>query len=65
LYPVACSPQAWASAAPLGMLQACLGIQFEPEHHSIRLVQPSLPPFLDTLVLRNLELGSASIDIAL
>src|SRR5262249_7333913 len=24
LYPVACSPQAWASGAPLAMLEACL-----------------------------------------
>ena len=29
LYPVACSPQAWASAAPLALLQACLGLDFD------------------------------------
>ena len=29
LYPVACSPQAWASAAPLALLQACLGLEFD------------------------------------
>src|SRR5262249_15318247 len=27
LYPVACSPQAWAAAAPLALLEACLGIR--------------------------------------
>ena len=26
-YPVACSPQAWASATPLALLQACLGLE--------------------------------------
>jgi len=65
LYPVACSPQAWASGAPLAMLQACLGLDFEPEHNRIRLVDPMLPPFLDIVVLRNLELGRAKVDMAL
>jgi glycogen debranching enzyme len=65
LYPVACSPQAWASGAPLGMLQACLGIEFEPENNRIRLVDPMLPSFIDMVVLRNLELGKARIDMAL
>ncbi len=30
LYPVACSPQAWASGALLLMLQASLGLEFDP-----------------------------------
>lgn len=65
LYPVACSPQAWASGTPFAMLQACLGLEFEPALNRIRLIDPVLPPFLDMLVLRNLELGSATIDLAL
>ena len=28
-YPVACMPQAWAAAAPLFMLQSCLGLGFD------------------------------------
>lgn len=65
LYPVACAPQAWAGAAPLAMLQACLGIQCEPEVNRIRLVAPMLPNFLDMVVLRNLELGNGRVDMAL
>jgi len=65
LYPVACSPQAWASGAPFAMLQACLGIEFQPERNRIRLTDPMLPPFLDMLILRNLELGAARVDVAL
>jgi glycogen debranching enzyme len=65
LYPVACSPQAWASGAPISMLQACLGLEFEPEQNRIRLIDPMLPPFIDMVVLRNLELGKAMIDMAL
>jgi len=65
LYPVACSPQAWASGAPFAILQACLGLEFQPQHNRIRLNDPMLPPFLDMLVLRNIELGEAMIDFAL
>lgn len=65
LYPVACSPQAWASGAPFAMLQACLGLQVEPERNRIRLIDPMLPPFLDMLILRNLEIGEHQIDFAL
>src|SRR5690606_1979762 len=30
LYPVACAPQAWAAAAPLALVQACLGLSIQP-----------------------------------
>src|SRR5690606_17822665 len=29
LYPVACSPQAWAAAAPIGLIATCLGLSFD------------------------------------
>src|SRR6185503_4788148 len=29
LYPVACSPQSWAAAAPFLLLQACLGLSID------------------------------------
>ncbi len=64
LYPVACAPQAWASAAPLSMLQACLGLQFHPLLNRIVLAAPILPSFLDGVVLRNVELGPATVDFA-
>jgi glycogen debranching enzyme len=64
LYPVACAPQAWASATPLAMLQACLGLTFEPMLNRIILDAPVLPPFLDALTLRNVELGAGTIDFA-
>jgi glycogen debranching enzyme len=65
LYPVACAPQAWASAAPLAMLQACLGLSFEPAAKRVTLRDPVLPGFLETVVLRNLEVGDATIDFQL
>ena len=63
LYPVACAPQAWASATPFTLLEAALGLQFDPFNSEIRLSNPRLPPFLEQVVLRNLQLGSSSVDL--
>jgi glycogen debranching enzyme len=63
LYPVACSPQAWASATPFTLLEASLGLQFDPFKGEIRLCNPRLPAFLDEVVLRDLRLGSSSVDL--
>jgi glycogen debranching enzyme len=65
LYPVACAPQAWASAAPLAMLQACLGLTFDPATKRVILRDPVLPASLETIVLRNLEIGDATVDFLL
>jgi glycogen debranching enzyme len=62
-YPVACSPQAWAAAAPLCLLQACLGLGFDTADRSITFDRPLLPPFLDEVILRGLSLPSGDIDI--
>jgi glycogen debranching enzyme len=62
-YPVACIPQAWAAAAPIALIQACLGLTFDPEDHRIALDEPVLPAFLDELLLRNVRLGAGSLDI--
>jgi glycogen debranching enzyme len=63
LYPVACSPQAWASASLFAFIEASLGLEFDPAKHEIRLRNPRLPDFLSELLLRNLQLGSSSVDL--
>ena len=65
LYPVACSPQAWASGTPFALLQACLGLEFDNDANEIRLRNPRLPAFLDDVFIRNLRLDNASVDLAL
>ena len=47
------------------MLQACLGLTFEPAVKRVTLRDPLLPAFLETIVLRNLEVGGATIDFQL
>jgi glycogen debranching enzyme len=63
IYPVACSPQAWASATPYSLIQAMLGVEFEPRGNEIRLRNPYLPAFLDEVILRNLQLGESRCDL--
>jgi glycogen debranching enzyme len=63
LYPVACSPQAWASATPFTLLEASLGLEFDPFNREIRLRNPRLPQFLDEVTLRDLRLSSSSVDV--
>ncbi len=63
LYPVACSPQAWAGATPFTLLEASLGLEFDPFRGEIRLRNPRLPQFLDEVVLRDLRLSSSIVDL--
>ena len=65
LYPVACAPQAWAAATPFALLQASLGLSFNPTQNEIRLINPRLPPFLDEVIIRRLRLGNSSLDLAI
>jgi glycogen debranching enzyme len=64
LYPVACNPQAWASATPLSLLEASLGLQINATTEEVRLVEPHLPAFLDHVVVRNLAVGRSSLDFS-
>ncbi len=63
LYPVACAPQAWASATPFTLLEAALGLEFDVARCEIRLRNPRLPAFLDEVILRQLQLGPSTVDL--
>jgi glycogen debranching enzyme len=63
LYPVACAPQAWASATPFTLLEASLGLEFDARRGEIRLRNPRLPAFLNEVILRELQLGPSSVDL--
>src|SRR4029077_17330813 len=65
LYPVACIPQAWASAAVFALVQAGLGIGFDRGAGEIRFDRPVLPEFLDELHLRGLQTRHGTADLLL
>jgi len=62
---VACAPQAWASATPFTLLEAALGLEFDAGRGEIRLRNPRLPAFLNEVILRELRLGSSSVDLCI
>jgi glycogen debranching enzyme len=65
LYPVACTPQAWASATPFALLQAALGLVCDGLTGEIRFERATLPAFIDALSIDGLKLGGGAIDISL
>jgi glycogen debranching enzyme len=55
-YPVSCSPQAWAAATPLILLQSLLNLQPRSDRSGVDLT-PALPPWLNAVHLENLCVG--------
>ncbi len=62
-YPIACSPQAWASGAPFLMLQAMLGISSRAHQNLLTVNEPHLPAWLNTVELRNLRVGDSRLSL--
>jgi glycogen debranching enzyme len=64
-YPTACSPQAWSAASAFLLLQSSIGLSIDGFTRSVTLQYPVLPDFLETVYIRNLRVGDASIDLRL
>jgi len=61
-YPTSCSPQAWASAAPLLWLRTLL--RFDPwVPHGEIYVEPALPDWMRRLRVDSIELGGTSFTV--
>jgi glycogen debranching enzyme len=65
LYPVACSPQAWASASCFLLLQAVLGLEINAPQRLVRFTRSRLPAYLQEVRIRNLRIGPVEVDLAL
>jgi glycogen debranching enzyme len=65
LYPVACSPQSWAAAAPFFILEGCLGISVQAERGRIIFNRPFLPEGIPQLSIRNLRCGKVATNLLL
>lgn len=62
-YPVACSPQAWAAATPLSLLQTMLGMSADAARDRLELERPHLPPWLGKVTVHELRVGATTIDL--
>ncbi len=65
LYPVACSPQAWAAGSVFLILQACLGLSISAAESRVYLHYPQLPLSIERVRLRNLDVAGATVDLEL
>ncbi|NUT46469.1 MAG: amylo-alpha-1,6-glucosidase, partial [Saccharothrix sp.] len=61
-YPTSCSPQAWASAAPLLLVRSCLGLEPHLPRRTLA-TRPHLPPRWGELTLSDLRLGDRTAHV--
>jgi glycogen debranching enzyme len=64
-YPVACSPQAWAAAAPFLLLQATLGLHLDAPRKHLAIRNARLPASVDWIQLDGLRIGQSRVTLHL
>jgi glycogen debranching enzyme len=64
-YPVSCSPQAWAAGAMFQLLKSCLNFQPDASHNLLRVVEPSIPDWMERFSVQGLRVGSAVLGLNL
>lgn len=62
-YPVACSPQAWAAAAPFLLLQAVLGLQIDGRRQRLLIRNPKMPASVRRVEIEGLRVGGSRVDL--
>jgi glycogen debranching enzyme len=61
-YPDANIPQAWAAGSIFFLIRTILGLEADAPHHQLR-INPVLPDWLSELVLTDLVVGGAKVDL--
>jgi glycogen debranching enzyme len=64
-YPVACSPQGWAAAAPFLLLQSVLGIHIDGPHHRLLIRNSKLPMSISKVEIDGLRVGRSRVSLRL
>jgi glycogen debranching enzyme len=62
-YPIACQPQAWAAGAIPFMITSLLGLKPKAFEKKLQLVRPILPDGVNSLEIKNLNMGEAAVDL--
>jgi glycogen debranching enzyme len=62
-YPVACSPQAWATGTIFQLFQMMVNLVPDAPSNYLRIVDPALSASISQLSFRNLRVGSTLIDL--
>ncbi|MBT9316611.1 amylo-alpha-1,6-glucosidase [Leptothoe spongobia] len=62
-YPVACSPQAWATGTVFQLLQIMVNLVPDVPNNCLRVVQPTLPASVNYMSLKNFKVGHTLLDL--
>ena len=62
-YPVACSPQAWATGSVFQLLQTMVNLVPDARNNCLRIIDPALPESINSLSLHNLRIGQTLLDL--
>jgi glycogen debranching enzyme len=62
-YPVACTPQAWATGSVFQLLQMIVNLVPDAPNNCLRIIDPVLPESINRLSLHNLQVGTTILDL--
>ncbi len=62
-YPVACTPQAWATGSVFQLMQMMVNLVPDAPSNTLRIIDPALPETISHLSLQNLRVGPTLLDL--
>ena len=62
-YPVACSPQAWATGSIFQLIHMIANLVPDAPGNYLRIIDPTLPESINFLSLKNLRVGATLLDL--
>jgi glycogen debranching enzyme len=62
-YPVACTPQAWATGTVFQLIQMMVNLVPNVESNQVRIIDPALPQSIRQLSIENLRVGATVLDV--
>jgi len=62
-YPVACTPQAWATGSIFQLLQMMVNLVPDAQNNCLRIIDPALPESISRLSFHNLQVGTTILDL--
>jgi glycogen debranching enzyme len=62
-YPVACSPQAWATGTVFQLLQIMVNLVPDVANNCLYILQPTLPPSVSYMSVNNFKVGQTLLDL--
>jgi glycogen debranching enzyme len=62
-YPVACSPQAWATGTVFQLLQMMVNLVPDAPNNCLRIIDPALPESINQLSISGIKVGTTLLDL--